>query len=69
MKSRLAPQTERSFWLSLSAKQRRNPRSWPPHVYQDLITRYDWSVKEANQVEGKFETHFQSFGVSVTNLE
>ena len=25
------------FWLSLSAKQRRNPCSRPPSVYQDLI--------------------------------
>ena len=35
----LAPQTE----LSPSAKQRRNPCSG----HQDLITRYDWPVKNA----------------------
>ena len=39
----LAPQTE----LSPSAKQRRNPCSGPSPVYQDLITRYDWPVKNA----------------------
>ena len=27
-------------------------------MYQDLSTRHDWSVKKANQLEGKFKTHF-----------
>ena len=33
--------------LSPSAKQRRNPCSGPPPVYQDLRTRNDWPVKKA----------------------
>ena len=39
----LATQTE----LSPSVKQRRNPCCGPSPVYQDLITRYDWLVKNA----------------------
>ena len=39
----LAPQTE----LSPPAKQDRNPCSGPSPLYQDLITRYDWPVKNA----------------------
>ena len=35
------------FFSSPSAKQRRNPCSGPSPVYQDLITRYDWPVKNA----------------------
>jgi len=30
---------------SQSAKQRRNPCSGPPPVYQDLSTRHDWPVE------------------------
>ena len=41
------PQIEFNFWLSLSAKQRQNPCSGPPLVYQDLSAIYDWSVKKA----------------------
>ena len=33
--------------LSPSEKQRRNPCSGPPPVYQDLCTRHDWSIKKA----------------------
>ena len=36
-----------NFWLSPSAKQRRNPCSGSPPVYQDLSTRYDWPVDKA----------------------
>ena len=32
------------LWLSLSTKQRKNPCSGHPLVYQDLSTRYDWPV-------------------------
>ena len=35
---------ETKLWLSPSAKQRRNPCSGLPPVYQDLSTRYDWPV-------------------------
>ena len=53
--------------LTPSAKQCRNPCSGLPAVYPDLSTRHDWEVKKAfvlfvviaNQVEGKFETHFR----------
>ena len=38
---------ETKLWLSRSAKQRRNTRSGPPPVYQDLSTRHDWLVKNA----------------------
>ena len=38
-----APQTE----LSPPAKQDRNPCSGPSPLYQDLITCYDWPVKNA----------------------
>ena len=37
-----------NFWLSPSAKQRRNPCSGPPPVYQDLSTHNDRPVKEAS---------------------
>ena len=37
---------ETKLWLSLSAKQRRNPCSVPPVVYQDLSTLHDWPAKE-----------------------
>ena len=58
---------EIKLWLTPSAKQRRNPCSGLPAVYPDLSTRHDWPVKKglflfvviANQVEGKFETHFR----------
>ena len=36
---------ETKLWLSPSAKQRRNPCSGPPTVYQDLSTHHDWPVK------------------------
>ena len=35
---------ETKLWLSPSTKQRRNPCSGHPLVYQDLSTRYDWPV-------------------------
>ena len=35
------------FWLSLSAKQHRNPCFRPPSVNQDLSMRNDWSVEKA----------------------
>ena len=38
---------EIKFWLSLSAKQRQNPCSGPPPVYQDLSMHYGWPVKKA----------------------
>jgi len=38
---------ETKLWLGASAKQRRNPCSGPPPVYQDLSTRHDWPVKKA----------------------
>ena len=38
---------ETKLWLSPSAKQRRNPCSGPPPVFQDLKTRHDWPVKKA----------------------
>ena len=42
------PQTEIiKLWLSLSAKQHRNPCFGPPPVYQDLSTRHDWPIKNA----------------------
>ena len=55
---------ETKLWLRPSVKQRRNPCSRSPAVYQDLSTCHDWPVKKshcrfANQVEGKFETHFR----------
>ena len=58
---------EIKLWLTPSAKKRRNPCSGLPAVYPDLSTRHDWPVKKAfvlfvviaNQVEGKFETHFR----------
>ena len=34
-------------WLNPSVKQRRNPCSGPPPVYQDLSMRRDWPVKKA----------------------
>ena len=37
---------ETNIWLSPSAKQRRNPCSGSPPVYQDLSTRHDWPVKK-----------------------
>ena len=36
---------ETKLWLTSSAKQRRNPCSGPPTVYQDLRARHDWSVE------------------------
>ena len=36
---------ETKLWLSSSAKQRRNPCSGPPPVYQDLSTGHDCSVE------------------------
>ena len=36
-----------NFRLSPSAKQRQNPCSGFPPVYQDLSTRHDWPVKKA----------------------
>ena len=55
---------ETKLWLRQSVKQCRNPCSRSPAVYQDLSTCHDWPVKKshcrfANQVEGKFETHFR----------
>ena len=38
---------ETKLWLSLSAKQCRNPCCGSPPVYQDLSTRHDWPVKKA----------------------
>ena len=35
------------LWLGPSAKQRWNPCSGPPPVYQDLSKRHDWPVKKA----------------------
>ena len=46
---------ETKLWLSLSAKQRRNPCSVPPVVYQDLSTLHDWPAKEPWPI---YETHF-----------
>ena len=37
---------EIKLWLTPSAKQRRNPCSGLPAVYQDLSTHYDWPVKK-----------------------
>ena len=37
--------SETKLWLSSSAKQRRNPCSGPPPVYQDLSTGHDCSVE------------------------
>ena len=37
---------EIELWLTLSAKQRRNPCSGLPAVYPDLSTRHDWPVKK-----------------------
>ena len=37
---------ETKLWLSPSARQRRNPRSRPLSVYQDLSTRHNWPVKK-----------------------
>ena len=37
---------ETKLWLSPPAKQPRNPCPGPLPVYQDLSTRYDWSVKK-----------------------
>ena len=37
---------EIKLWLTLSAKQRRNPCSGLPAVYPDLSTRHDWPVKK-----------------------
>ena len=34
------------LWLSPSVKQRQNPFSGPPPVYQDLSTCHDWPVKK-----------------------
>ena len=60
---------EIKLWLTLSAKQCRNPCSGLPAVYPNLSTRHDWPVKKGlcfnlfvvitNRVEGKFETHFR----------
>ena len=55
---------ETKLWLRPSVKQRRNPCSGSSPVYQEWSTRHDWPVKKshcrvANQVEGKFETHFR----------
>ena len=38
---------ETKLWLSLSAKQCRNPCSGSPPVYQDLSMHHDWPVKKA----------------------
>ena len=38
---------ETKLWLSLSAKQRGNPCSGPPPVYQDLSTCHDWPLEKA----------------------
>ena len=35
-----------NFWLSPPVKQRQNPCSRPPPVYQDLSTCHDWPVEE-----------------------
>ena len=35
-------------WLGPSAKQRQNPCSRFPPVYQDLSTRHDWPVKKCH---------------------
>ena len=37
---------EIKLWLTLSAKQRRNPCSGLPAVFPDLSTRHDWPVKK-----------------------
>ena len=37
---------EIKLWLTLSAKQRRNPCSGLPAVYPDLSTHHDWPVKK-----------------------
>ena len=37
---------EIKLWLTLSAKQRRNPCSGLPAVYPDLSARHDWPVKK-----------------------
>ena len=55
---------ETKLWLRPSVKQDRNPCSGSSPVYQEWSTRHDWPVKKshcrvANQVEGKFETHFR----------
>ena len=59
---------EINLWLTPSAKQRQNPCSGLPAVYPDMSARHDWPVKKrplfcfvviANQVKGKFETHFR----------
>ena len=36
---------ETKLWLPPSGNHRRNPCSGPPHVYQDLCMRHDWSIK------------------------
>ena len=41
-------QLELTDALSPSAKQTQNPCPGPPHVYQDLSTRYDWPVQNPN---------------------
>ena len=61
---------EIKLWLTPSAKQRRNPCSGLPAVYPDLSHTTIGQLKKtfvlfvarlviANQVEGKFETHFR----------
>ena len=37
---------ETKLWLSLSARQRRNPCSGLAAVYEDLSMRHDWPVKK-----------------------
>ena len=68
---------EIKLWLTPSVKQRRNPCSGLPAVYPDLSTHYDWPVKKAfvlfvviaNQIEGKFESHFRYIVESVRGPE
>ena len=56
---------KRNFWLNLSAKQRWNPCSESPPVYQNLSMHHDWPVEDTIvdfpvRFEKKFEMHFQS---------
>ena len=71
MVTRVACVTEETeLWLSLSAKQRRNPCSGLPAVYQDLRMRHDWPVQKPFvdlpiKIKGNFK---RTFGNSLSTL-
>ena len=72
---KVAGATDRTkLLLSTSAKQRRNPFSRLPPLYQYLSMRHDWPVKKAIvdlpiRLKGKFKTHFRYNSLSPLGVQ